>query len=895
MRSTQIRRTFIDFFTARGHQRVPSSPLVPDDPTLLLTNAGMNQFKPFYLGETRSPFPRATSVQKCARTSDIDNVGRTNRHATFFEMMGNFSFGDYFKEDAIAYAWELLTQGYQLEKDRLWITVFEDDDEAERLWRRIGVPASRIQRLGMADNYWSMGVPGPCGPCSEVYYDRGPAFGREGGPAVDDERYVEIWNLVFTQFQRGEGDKKGTFPILGELAHRSIDTGLGLDRLAAILQDVPNVCTTDLLAPTLNTVQNLAGRQSPSEGEERVSFQVVAEHARSVAFLVADGVLPAKDGRGYVLRRLMRRAIRHARLLGIDGPALPTTTASVITNLGDVWPELASQAALIEQVVTAEEESFSRTLTQGTRLLNAAISRTRATRLATLPGETAFELADTYGFPLELTVEAARDAGLTVDEDRFAALLDEQRKRAKTRGKAKTAQALRAMDTYRELAARLPRTEFLGYQHLTAEATVTGLISGGLVTTSAPEGSEVELVLDRSPFYAEAGGQIGDTGTLTLGDGTRLRVTTTRYGLEGFRVHTARVIEGELRTGSAGEAQVDAERRAGLMRSHSATHILHAVVLATLGSHARQQGSLVEPDRLRFDFAHVTALTPDQLTVIENAVNGHVLDDPEVRAWHADRAEAEAAGAIALFGEKYGDTVRIIDIGDFSRELCGGTHVAHGAQVGTFRLLSESSVGANLRRVEALTGHGTLTHLDTERRLLNELARLLGTRPTDAPDALRRRLTALATAQEEVTRLRTAELRERAAQLASTAQPSGTGHVVARRVTDTTADELRTLARETAALLEDPAIVILGTERDGKALLAAAVTQGAHRDGIEASRVLAAAARVVGGGAGGRGAVASAGGRRVEALREALTTAAEDAGGILGGGGFGDFGFGDFG
>ncbi|GAA3878068.1 alanine--tRNA ligase [Streptomyces sedi] len=883
MRSTQIRDTFTDFFTSRGHQSVPSSPLIPDDPTLLLTNAGMNQFKPYFLGETPPPFPRATSIQKCARTVDIDNVGRTNRHATFFEMMGNFSFGDYFKEDAIAYAWELLTEGYQLEKDKLWITVFEDDDEAEHVWRRIGVPASRIQRLGREDNYWSMGVPGPCGPCSEINYDRGPAFGREGGPAVDGERYVEIWNLVFTQFRRGEGDKKGNFPILGELARKGVDTGLGLDRLAAILQDVPNVCTTDLLSPTFDTVQDLAGWASPSEGEEKVSFQVVTEHARTIAFLIADGVLPAKDGRGYILRRLMRRAIRHARLLGIDGPVLPTTTGSVITNLGDVWPELTRQAALIEQVVTAEEESFTRTLTQGTRLLNAAISRTRETRLATLPGETAFELADTYGFPLELTVEAARDAGLTVDEDRFAALLDEQRKRAQAGGKAKTAQALRAMDTYRELAARLPRTEFLGYQQLTAEATVTGIISGGTVTTSVGEGGDVELLLDRSPFYAEAGGQIGDTGTLTLNDGTRLRITDTRYGLDGFRVHTARVLEGELRTGTVGEATVDAERRAGLMRSHSATHILHAVVMAILGEHARQQGSLVESDRFRFDFAHFTALTPDQLARIEAAVNSHVLDDPAVRAWHADRAEAEAAGAIALFGEKYGDTVRIVDIGDFSRELCGGTHVAHGSQVGTFRLLSESSTGANLRRIEALTGHGTLTHLDTERRLLNELADLLGTRPTDAPSALRKRLAALATAQDELTRLRADELREQATHLAGTARTSGTGRLVSQTVTGTTADELRTLAQETAARLDAPAVVILGTERDGKALLAAALTQDLHLGGIQASQVLTAAARLVGGGAGGRGPVASAGGRRPEALGQALTTAAEDAARLLSG------------
>ncbi|MGW4237178.1 alanine--tRNA ligase [Streptomyces sp. NPDC004749] len=884
MRSTQIRQMFTDFFTSRGHHLVPSSPLVPDDPTLLLANAGMNQFKPYFLGETTPSFPRATSIQKCARTSDIENVGRTNRHATFFEMMGNFSFGDYFKEDAIAFAWELLTEGYGLEKDKLWITVFEDDDEAEHIWRRIGVPASRIQRLGMEDNYWSMGVPGPCGPCSEVNYDRGPAFGKEGGPAIDGERYVEIWNLVFMQFQRGEGDKKGNFPILGELARKGVDTGLGLDRLAAILQDAQNVCTTDLLLPTFRTVQDLAGRTCPAEGEEKVSFQVVTEHARSIAFLIADGVLPAKDGRGYILRRLMRRAIRHARLLGIGGPVLPAATASVIGNLSSVWPELTAQAALIEQVVTAEEESFTRALKQGTRLLDAAISRTRHSGSAALPGETAFELADTYGFPLELTVEAAHDAGLTVDEDRFAALLDEQKKRAKAGGKAKTAEALRKMETYRELAARLPRTDFLGYEHLNAEATVIGLVSGGTVVDSVGEGCEVELVLDRSPFYAEAGGQVGDTGTLTLHDGTRLEINDTRYGLEGFRVHTARVLQGELRTGAGGEAVVDAGRRAGLMRSHSATHILHAVVMATLGDHARQQGSLVEPDRLRFDFAHFAALTPDQLQQLETAVNGHVLDDPEVRAWHADRAEAEAAGAIALFGEKYGDRVRIVDIGDFSRELCGGTHVAHGSQVGPFRLLSETSVGSNLRRVEALTGHGTLRHLDTERQLLNQLAGLLGTRPTEAPDVLRKHVDALASAQAELGQMRAAELRFQAARLAAMVRPADGGRLLAQKVTGITPDELRQLASETLAQLPSgPAVVVLALEYSGKALLVAAISPQLLGRGVQAAQVITRAAKTVGGGGGGTGALASAGGRRPEHLDQALVSAAEDAAALLGG------------
>ncbi|RSS45953.1 alanine--tRNA ligase [Streptomyces sp. WAC08241] len=883
MRSTQIRSTFLDFFTSRGHRQVSSSPLIPSDPTLLLANAGMNQFKPYFLGEVTPEFPRATTIQKCARTSDIDNVGRTNRHATFFEMMGNFSFGDYFKADAIAYAWELLTEGYNLEKDRLWITVYQDDDEAEQLWRKIGVPADRIQRLGMEDNFWSMGVPGPCGPCSEVNYDRGPTFGREGGPAVDGERYVEIWNLVFMQYQRGEGDKKGDFPILGDLAQQSIDTGLGLDRLAAILQDAENVCGTDLLRPTLTTVQELAGREYPGSGEGKVSFQVVTEHARSIAYLIADGVLPAKDGRGYVLRRLMRRAIRHARLLGIDEAVLAPTTASVIGNLGGVWPELTAQAALIEQVVTAEEESFTRTLAQGTRLLNAAITRSHDNRSTTLAGDTAFELHDTFGFPVELTIEAARDAGLTIDEDRFADLLAEQQHRAKTGGKAKTAEALRRQDAYRELSARHGRTDFVGYDRLDAEATVLGLIADGTVVPGAEQGSTLELVLDRSPFYAESGGQVGDTGTIRTSGGTLLEVLDTKPGLEGFHVHTVRVAEGEVRTGEQAEASVDGARREAVARSHSATHVLHAMLRRTLGDHARQHGSLVDAGRLRFDFAHFSAIDRTQLAVIETLVNDSLLADPEVRVWHASRAEAEAAGATALFGEKYGDHVRIVDIGDFSRELCGGTHIGHGSNAGPVRIIGEASIGSNLRRIEALTGRDALDYYDTERRLLEELSALLGARPQDAPDALRKRLDSLASAERELGRLREAELRNRAQQLTTSARTVNGGRIVTEKVTGLGPDELRTLAHHIAGLLDaGHAAVILGTEHNGKALLAAAVTHSLHDTGIDASRILIPAARTVGGGAGGKGPVASAGGRRVEALDEALAIAAQDAIRILG-------------
>ncbi|MGY1437095.1 alanine--tRNA ligase-related protein [Streptomyces reniochalinae] len=566
---------------------------------------------------------------------------------------------------------------------------------------------------------------------------------------------------------------------------------------------------------------------------------------------------------------------------------LGETTTSFIANLGPVWPELATQAELIAQVTTAEEESFTRTLTQGTRLLDAAISRTRSSGSAALPGETAFELADTYGFPLELTVEAAHEAGLTVDEDRFADLLDQQRKRSQSGGKAKTTQALRQMDTYRELAGHLPPTEFLGYEHLEAEAAVKGLVTGGTIAPAASEGDEIELVLDRSPFYAEAGGQVGDTGIFTTADGATVRITDTRYGLghapDGFRIHTAHVLEGELRTGDAGHATVDAERRSGLMRAHSATHILHAVVMATLGDHARQQGSLVENDRLRFDFAHFTALTPDQLTTIEAAVNRHILSDPAVSAWHASRAEAEAAGAIALFGEKYGETVRIVDIGDFSRELCGGTHVAHGSQVATFRLLSESSIGSNMRRIEALTGYGALTHADAERLLLNELAHLLSTPAANTPETLRKRLAALAQAEDELTRQRALDLTRTATALANEARQVPGGRVISKKITGVTPAELRTVVTEVIrAVGPGPVIAVLGTEHDGKAQLAAALSPDLVEADHTAAPILTRAAKAVGGGGGGTGALASAGGRRPAHLDEALDLAAQDAAVLLG-------------
>ncbi|HZA85224.1 MAG TPA: alanine--tRNA ligase, partial [Actinomycetes bacterium] len=842
MNSTEIRRRFTDFFVERNHRLVPSSPLIPNDPTLLLANAGMNQFKPYFLGEVEPDFRRATSVQKCTRTSDIEIVGDRS-HCTFFEMLGNFSFGDYFKEGAIAYAWELVTEGFGLEPDRLWATVYLDDDEAFELWRQIGVPAERIQRLGKEDNFWSMGVAGPCGPCSEIHYDRGPSFGPGGGPASESDRYLEIWNLVFMQNVRDED-----YNIIGELPEKNIDTGMGLERVATVLQGVDSMYETDLFAPVLAEVQEIAGARAGKDDRVDRSLRIVTEHGRTAGFLIADGVLPSNEGRGYILRRLLRRSVRHLRLLGVEDPALARVGARVVDNLGGAWPELVAQRSLIEQVVASEEESFSRTLRQGSNLLEGAIRRTREQGAATLAGETAFQLHDTYGFPYELTLEAATEAGLAVDADRFQELMEDQRRRAKEARRELDAD-LRRLESYRDLSSRHGRTSFVGYETTTAEGRILGLLRDGEELPAAGEGDQVELILDRTPFYAEGGGQVGDTGLVRTGDGAVLQVTDTRPGLEGFSVHSARVVSGQPRVDDLVHAEVDTDRREAVTRSHTATHTLHWALRDQLGAHARQQGSLVDAGRLRFDFAHFQQVPPELLAEIEQTVNRRLLADPDVKVWHGSLAEAEAAGALSLFGEKYGSVVRVVEVGDFSRELCGGTHVGHGSQVGPVHVVGESSIGANLRRIEALTGLEALRFLDHERQLLAEVAALLKTRPEDAPEQLRRRLEALANAQRELERLRVAGLERQAAELAGRVFREDGAWLVVERVPEAGADDLRRIASAVRDRVgAGRGAVVLGSEVQGKAAMVALLSRELAGTGAAAREVLARAAKAVGGG-----------------------------------------------
>ncbi len=879
MRSTEIRRRFTDFFVERDHRLVPSSPLIPNDPTLLLANAGMNQFKPFLLGEVEPDFARATSVQKCTRTSDIENVGDRS-HCTFFEMLGNFSFGDYFKEGAIAYAWELVTERFGFEPERLWITVYLDDDEAIGIWRQTGIPAERIQRLGKEDNFWSMGVAGPCGPCSEIHYDRGPGFGADGGPASGSDRYLEIWNLVFMQNVRDED-----YNIVGDLPRKNIDTGMGLERVATLLQETDSMYETDLFLPILQEVQEVSGAPYGKNDKLDRSLRIVTEHARTASFLIADGVLPSNEGRGYILRRLLRRSVRHLRVLEVEDAVLPVVCARVVDTLGEPWPELVAQRSLIEQVVASEEDSFSRTLRQGSALLDTAIRRTRAAGGTTLAGDTAFQLHDTYGFPYELTLEAAGEAGLEVDADRFGVLMEDQRRRAKEARKELTAD-LRRLEAYRDLAGRHGRTVFVGYDATSADGRILGLLRDGEELAAAHEGDQVELVLDRTPFYAEGGGQVGDSGTVRTAGGAVLQVTDTRPGLEGFHVHTARVVKGEALPGEEVHAEVDAARREAVTRSHTATHTLHWALRDQLGEHARQQGSLVDAGRLRFDFAHFAAVPPERLAEVEAAVNRQLLADPDVKIWHTSLAEAEAAGAIGLFGEKYGERVRVVDVGDFSRELCGGTHVGHGSQVGPVIVLGESSIGANLRRVEALTGLEALRYADRERQLLGEVAALLHTRPEDAPEQLRRRLEALAEATRELERLRVAGLERLAAELAAGRVRADGGWLVVERVAEAGADDLRRIAtavRDRAG--PGPGVIVLGSETQGKAAMVALLSADLADRKLAARDVLVQAARAVGGGAGGKGDLASAGGRDPSRLDEALRVARADALSLMGGSG----------
>ena len=865
MEANKIRDLFLRFFEERGHKVVPSSSLIPSDPTLLLTNAGMNQFKPYFLGLEEPPYPRAATVQKVFRTSDIENVGHTARHLTFFEMLGNFSFGDYFKKEACAWAYELVTEGFGIEHHRIWVTVFETDDESIDIWAdEVGIPRDRIVRRGKEDNFWWMHVAGPCGPSSEIYVDRGPKYGPEGGPAVDEERFLEIWNVVFMQ---QECDDQGN--VLRELPKKNIDTGSSLERVAMALQEKDTAFETDLLRPLVENAESVSGRGYGDDEKIDVSLRILAEHGRACTFLIADGVLPSNEGRGYVLRRMLRKVVTHARRLGIEDPVMDRFVETTVQVMGEAYPELMANKPFILQVANSEEERFGATYRQGIMLFEAEVERAAKHGSKALPGAVAFKLHDTHGFPLELTIEMARDAGLAVNTGEFATLMEEQRKRA--RDAARRGGPVEGV--LAEVAGTTGPTDFLGYERLSAEGRIVGMVTDGSVTEAAREGDRIRVVLDRTPFYAEGGGQIGDHGTIRTPSGT-IQITDTKPGPGGIIVHEGSVSSGEVRQGEEMEAEVDATRREATARSHTATHVLHHTIRQFLGEHARQAGSLVAPGRLRFDFTHFEPVPRHALEEMEYLANRRFADDDAVRAYETTFDFARSQGAIALFGEKYSEIVRVVEVGDYSVELCGGTHVLHTGEVALMRLVSEGSIGSGFRRVEALVGPDALKQINVERRLLEEVLEAVGGGELQTtPERVRQAVARIKQLESELGKIRKAEQGEEVERLLSTAKDVDGVKLVVESFDGREAGELRELAlRLRNRLAQQPAAVVLAGSGSGKTLLVAALTPDLLSKGLTAGALLEPAARAVGGNAGGKPDLAMGGGPKADALHEALGT-----------------------
>ncbi len=881
MNSAEIRRSFLDYFASRGHEVVPSSPLLPaGDSTLLFTNAGMNQFKDVFAGRETRPYSRACSSQKCVRAggkhNDLENVGYTARHHTFFEMLGNFSFGDYFKAEAIAFAWELLVDVWELPVERLWFTVYTDDDDAARLWEEVGAPRDRILRFGEKENFWSMGETGPCGPCSEIHFDRGtdpraPGRGRlVNGPG---DEVVEIWNLVFMQYER---DVEGT---LHPLPRPSIDTGAGLERIAAVMQGVESNYDTDLFAPILAAVSELTGRPYRPGDELAPAFRVIADHIRAATFLMTDGVTPSNEGRGYVLRRIIRRALRYGRKLGLDGAFLHTLVPPVVELMGDFYPELRERQEVVTTQLAQEEERFSRTLNVGTDIAQRELERLKAAGETVVPGPLAFDLYQTHGIPFELLEEFAQEEGLAVDREGFQRALEEERRRGQASWKGDLAARFRP--EYEDLAGRGVAPEFVGYDLLEAEGSVVALLGAEEAVDLLPAGSRGEVVLDRTPFYAESGGQVGDTGELTW-EGGRARVTDTQKPLEGLIVHHVEVLEGSLRKGLRVRAAVLEGARLDTQRNHTATHLLHAALRRVLGEAAQQAGSLVEPDRLRFDFSWGRPVDWQELEEIERLVNAEIVRNQEVRKEFMSLAEARAAGAVALFGEKYGERVRVVSVGDgsVSRELCGGCHVERTGDIGLFKITSERGIAAGVRRIEAVTGRGAVEWVQATARLLRELSGRYQTSPEGLPGVLARREEQLAELQEEVRALKL-QLASGDAGASETRTEVAGITVVARRVPEMSPGELRNLA-DTLRQRVGSGVVVLGMEAGGKATLLATVTEDLTGR-LRAGDLVRELAGIVGGRGGGKPHLAQAGGPHPEKLDEALAAAPGAVARLLGG------------
>jgi alanyl-tRNA synthetase len=876
--SAEIRSRFLRYFADRGHQVVPSASLLLDDPTLLFVNAGMVPFKPYFLGEAPPPYPRATSVQKVVRTLDIEEVGKTTRHASFFQMAGNFSFGDYFKQGAIPFAWELLTNsvadgGYGFPEGRLWVTVYEDDDEAIEIWHRVaGLPYERIQRRGPKDNYWSMGVPGPGGPCSEIYYDRGPEHGLEGGPVVDEDRYLEVWNLVFMQDELSAVRSKEDFDIRQPLPAKNIDTGMGLERMAALLQGVDNIYEIDTTLGILNRATELSGSRYGVNDRDDVALRIVADHARTCVFLIGDGVIPGNEGRGYVLRRLMRRTIRMMRLLGAHEPTMSELVDAAVLTMAPQYPELNDGVNRVRQIAVAEEQTFLQTLKTGTTIFDTAAENVRKTGGTQVSGDQAFALHDTYGFPFDLTLEMAAEQGLSVDEDGFRRLMQQQRERAKADSRARKA-GVTATTAYRDILQAGGTTTFTGYSEVVSESRVIGIVKDGETVPAARVGDHVEVVLDRTPFYAESGGQLGDHGRLVSSDGAVIDVYDVQTPFTGLFVHRGEVVDGELVSGSTVTSEVDSARRRAISRAHTATHMIHRAFRERLGDTATQMGSENSPGRLRFDFPSPTAVSPAIMREVELRVNEVLIDDLVVTANSMSQDEARAMGAMALFGEKYGDRVRVVSVGDWAHELCGGTHAQRSGQLGVVTFLSEGSIGAGVRRVEALVGSDAYQFLAREHILVSRLSELVKAPADQLVDRVEKTISALKTAERDLAKVRSAQLTTSLDGIIGEGKDVGPVRMwdfVAPE--GTTANELRDLLTKAKgrARQDIPVIVVGAAVTDGKVSIITAATPQAIALGITANAVLQAAAPSIGGRGGGKDEMAQGGGTIPDGIADAF-------------------------
>jgi len=869
--SAEIRSRWLKFFESGNsqglkHTVVPSASLIADDPNLLLVNAGMVPFKPFFLGEVKPPYERATSVQKCVRTLDIEEVGKTTRHASFFQMCGNFSFGNYFKEGAISLAWELLTKpvgdgGYGFAESKLWVTVFQNDDEAADIWhKKVGVPKDRIQRRGMEDNFWSMGVPGPCGPCSEIYFDRGPEYGRDGGPVADEDRYLEIWNLVFMQNVRGAGTGKDDYPILGELPAKNIDTGLGLERTAALLQGVDNVYEIDTTMQILSKASELTGVKYGANEKSDVALRVIADHARTTMMLIGDGVLPGNEGRGYVLRRMMRRTIRNMRILGAGDPTSKELVGAAIGAMGAQYPELIENADRITAVTVNEEESFLQTLKSGTALFDTAASQAKKAKAPALSGDTVFKLHDTFGFPFDLTLEMAGEKGLVVDEDGFRKLMKEQKDRAKADARTKKT-GHTDVSEYRKILDSTGATKFLGYSEMSSEAILKAIMVDGKNVAEADTNTEVEIILDRTPFYAEGGGQLPDGGRITLANGAVIEIDDVQSPVPGLFVHRGEIVSGHAKVSEKVLATIDRERRLAISRAHTATHMVHKAFREALGESATQAGSENSPGRFRFDFPATGAVSQATLSEVESRVNTLLLDDLEVTAKTMTQPEAKAMGAMALFGEKYGDQVRVVSVGDWAHELCGGTHVLRSGELGIVKLLSEASIGAGVRRVEALVGVDAYSFLAREHLLLNSLTDLIkGAKTQELPERISDLLDKLRVAEKDLAGFKTAKALESAVAALSKKISVGSLEVLAVELdAGINGDDLRVLALDLRNRIKN-GVVILISKGSERATLVVAASPEAIKSGVKAGELVKAGSIILGGGGGGKDDFAQGGG-----------------------------------